>query len=41
MIIYQNTEYNNQRPIFNEGLIDPIGLSSRRNNYVLTYRLKL
>ena len=38
---YQNTEYNNQRPIFNEGLIDPIGLSSRRNNYVLTYRLKL
>ena len=38
---YQNTEYNNQRPIFNEGLIDPIGLSTRRNIYVLTYRLKL
>jgi len=38
---YQNTEYNNLRPIFNEGLIDPIGLSTNRNNYVLTYRLKL
>ena len=38
---YQNTEYNNLRPIFNEGLVDPIGLSTTRNNYVITYRLKL
>ena len=38
---YQNTEYNNLRPIFNEGLLDPIGLSTTRNNYVITYRLKL
>ena len=38
---YQNTDYNNLRPIFNEGLIDPIGFSTTRNNYVITYRLKL
>ncbi len=38
---YQNTEYNNLRPIFNEGLVDPVGLSTTRNNYVITYRLKL
>ena len=38
---YQGTKYNNQRPIFNEGLTDPIGLSTKRNNYILTYRLKL
>ena len=38
---YQNTDYNNMRPIFNEGLIDPIGFSTTRNSYVITYRLKL
>ena len=38
---YQNTDYKNLRPIFNEGLIDPIGFSTTRNNYVITYRLKL
>ena len=38
---YQNTDYSNLRPIFNEGLIDSIGLSTTRNNYVITYRLKL
>ena len=38
---YQNIDYNNIRPIFNEGFTDPIGLSITRNNYVLTYRLKL
>ena len=38
---YQNIDYNNLRPIFNEGLIDPIGFSTTRNNYVITYRLKL
>lgn len=38
---YQNTDYNNLRPILNEGLIDSIGLSTTRNNYVITYRLKL
>ena len=38
---YQNTEYNNLRPIFNEGLVDPIGLSTTSNSYVITYRLKL
>ena len=38
---YQNTEYKNLRPIFNEGLVDPIGLSTTSNSYVITYRLKL
>jgi hypothetical protein len=40
-ISYQNTTFNNSRPIFNEGFVDPIGLLTTRNNYILTYRLKL
>ena len=38
---YQNTRYNNLRPMFNEGFTDSIGLSTVRNNFILTYRLKL